>query len=147
MKKKKHIHLKFTAFDSEQFIVELDEKSDKSLLINILELPKKIALCRISDIAAAITENISETTGLEYSSDIPPDGRVCFAESSELRDEFKTYYTFTDLMSYITASLHLTGVKSNKTESTDSQKIDYPENVDLFWEYVNIGKEIIEKNI
>ena len=64
-----------------------------------------------------------------------PDSRsnVCFAESEELRSEFRNSYTPTDLVNYSYADL-------NNAEQPDLMKITYPENTAVFWDLVAQGQ-------
>tara|TARA_R110001599_G_scaffold184247_4_gene377744 strand:- start:261 stop:581 length:321 start_codon:yes stop_codon:yes gene_type:complete len=73
-------------------------------------------------------------TGLTLKAD-NPDGssNVCFAESEELRPEFRNSYTSTDLVNYIHADL-------NNAEQPDLMKITYPENTAVFWDLVAQGQ-------
>ncbi|WP_339700646.1 hypothetical protein [uncultured Roseivirga sp.] len=72
--------------------------------------------------------------GLTFRPDNPEGSSiVCFAESEELRPEFRSSYTSTDLIHYIYADL-------TNAEQTDLMNITYPKNTAQFWALVAQGQ-------
>tara|TARA_R110001592_G_scaffold16998_7_gene72115 strand:+ start:2610 stop:2957 length:348 start_codon:yes stop_codon:yes gene_type:complete len=72
--------------------------------------------------------------GLTLKVDNPDSGsNVCFAESEELRSEFRNSYTSTDLVNYIYADL-------NNAEQSDLMKITFPKSTAEFWALVAQGQ-------
>lgn len=57
-----------------------------------------------------------------------PEGssNVCFAETEELRPEFRSSYTSTDIANYIFADL-------NNSKQPDLMKITFPKSTEHFW--------------
>ncbi|MFC4477823.1 hypothetical protein [Flavobacterium chungangensis] len=59
-------------------------------------------------------------------------GNVCFANSEEVRAEYKQSFKLIDVLDYIYAFGHSTAFK-------ESQKVIVPSEKDLFWKLVKIG--------
>lgn len=62
-------------------------------------------------------------------------GNVCFANSDEVRSEYKQSFKLIDVLDYIYAFGHSTAFK-------ESQKVIVPSEKDLFWKLVKIGSGI-----
>lgn len=86
---------------------------------------------------SSILKDIVQRLGLEFLLTAPTSGgEVCFAESPEVRDDFKTYFTARDLLHYICAAFVL---HKPNTGSTNDFWIPYPD-PDSFWELCRKGK-------
>lgn len=68
-------------------------------------------------------------------------GSVCFANSEDLRVDFKLQFTIYDVVNYVYGICHL-HLDENKKLVISRLKIPYPVNADLFWKYSNRGKKI-----
>ncbi|MRX67348.1 hypothetical protein GJU42_05165 [Flavobacterium resistens] len=79
---------------------------------------------------------ISKSLNLLFSDEIE-NGNVCYAESNELRLEYKLSFKLIDLLDYINAFERSSIYK-------ETQKIIMPSDPDLFWNLVKIGKSIRE---
>lgn len=66
-------------------------------------------------------------------------GNVCFANSSELRSEFRQNFTATELLDYVYAFTHSSFYK-------ESQKIVLTSEADIFWKLVKIGAGFRKEN-
>ncbi|OXA98119.1 hypothetical protein B0A75_15405 [Flavobacterium oncorhynchi] len=64
-------------------------------------------------------------------------GNVCFANSEELRLEYKQSFTAIDLLDLCYAVLHSS--LYNKDLENDIQKIPLPMDSNLFWKLIQIG--------
>ncbi|MDQ6469238.1 hypothetical protein RB619_01195 [Flavobacterium sp. LHD-80] len=62
-------------------------------------------------------------------------GNVCYAESTELRSEYKQSFILIDVLDYIYAFVHSSIYK-------ETQKIILPIDADVFWDLVKIGSNI-----
>lgn len=82
----------------------------------------------------AITDKFTEKTGLIFIPHPETDSRVCFATDSELRDDFKIYFSSEDLALYCFYWIHQSDFKKNYP------KIPYPENEDDFFETIVKGR-------
>jgi len=67
-------------------------------------------------------------------------GNVCFANSSEVRPEYRQSFRLIDLLDYIYAFGHSTVFK-------ESQKLMLTSETDLFWKLVKIGSSLRKENI
>ncbi|WP_339609222.1 hypothetical protein [uncultured Roseivirga sp.] len=86
-----------------------------------------------SDILESLVAHLLKI-GLTFRPDNPEgSSNVCFAESEELRPEFRSSYTSTDLIHYIYADLA-------NAEQTDLMNITYPKNTAQFWALVAQGQ-------
>ncbi len=75
---------------------------------------------------------IARRLGLEFLRNTPiTGGEVCFAESPEVRDDFKTYFTAGDLLDYIQAVL---AADRSNTPAAKDFWIPYPD-PEHFWEW------------
>ncbi|HEX8017335.1 MAG TPA: hypothetical protein VF465_19050 [Flavobacterium sp.] len=66
-------------------------------------------------------------------------GNVCFANSSELRPEFRQSFTAIELLDYIYAFAHSSFYK-------EFQKIVITSEADIFWKLVKIGAGLRKEN-
>lgn len=71
-------------------------------------------------------------------------GNVCYANSPEIRDEFKTTFAPIDLLDYIYAVLHSPTYREKYKEflKIDFPRVPYPKDSDTFWKLVKLGAEI-----
>ncbi|MCI9845689.1 hypothetical protein [Flavobacterium pectinovorum] len=77
---------------------------------------------------------VADYLGLLFSSEKEA-GNVCFANSSELRPEFRQIFTAIDLLDYIYAFMHASFYK-------EFQKIAITSETGIFWQLVKIGAGI-----
>lgn len=78
-----------------------------------------------------VVKLVADRLGLLFPSE-NESGNVCFANSSELRSEFRQILTAIDLLDYIYAFAHSSFYK-------EIQKIAIPSETDSFWRLVEIG--------
>ncbi|WP_426485899.1 hypothetical protein [Flavobacterium sp. 2] len=81
-----------------------------------------------------IVMQFSNHSGLLFSNETET-GNVCFAESNELRSEYRLSFKLVDLLDYVYAFAHSSIYK-------ETQKIILPPDADSFWNLVKIGKRI-----
>ncbi len=70
---------------------------------------------------------------------------LCYIESEEVRDEYKTKVTQSDILNYIYAMQHSPNLTMNEKvlPAVDSYiPIPYPKNNITFWKLVRLGKEL-----
>ncbi|MGE8340007.1 hypothetical protein BSF41_25690 [Flavobacterium sp. ACN2] len=67
-------------------------------------------------------------------------GNVCFANSDEVRSEYKQSFKLINMLDYIYAFGHSTAFK-------ESQKIIITSETDLFWKLAKIGSSLRERTI
>ena len=89
-----------------------------------------------------IIKEIADRLGLEFVAEKEPEGNVCLANSSEVRDEYKTSFAPIDLLDYIYAALHSPDYRETYKESLKIfPRVPYP-NPETFWQLVKLGGEI-----
>lgn len=85
-------------------------------------------------------DRISEKTGLAFILESEVGGNVCFADSPELRDDFKISFLAIDVLNYSYGALHSPTYKA--ASQTGSLYLPYPKDAVVFWEMVGSGREI-----
>ncbi|WP_163398786.1 hypothetical protein [Flavobacterium fluviatile] len=85
-----------------------------------------------------IIKLFADRLGLIFSNE-KESGNVCFANSSDLRLEFKQNFTATELLDYMYAFAHTSFYK-------EFQKIAIPSEADSFWKLVEIGSLLRKEN-
>ncbi|SHF47742.1 hypothetical protein SAMN05444483_101258 [Salegentibacter echinorum] len=95
-----------------------------------------------------VAEAISKIFSLEFYIKTPPEGNVCFAQNEEVRDDFRTFFTLTNLLNYIHGILASAEYPKLKNELLESkfQQITIPESEQLFWDLVREGEALRIEN-
>lgn len=98
---------------------------------------------RIPNFNPEIIKEIADKLGLEFVEEKEPEGNVCLANSSEVRDEYKTSFAPIDLLDYIYAVLHSPTYRETYKEflKIDFPRVPYPK-PETFWQLVQLGGEI-----
>ena len=73
---------------------------------------------------------IEQRTGLTFIGEAYADGAVCFADSTEVRPEYKQSFTVADVLHYIQGAL----------KSQTGAAIPYPEDSNTFWKLAEKGR-------
>ncbi|MDT0293415.1 type ISP restriction/modification enzyme [Mesonia ostreae] len=99
---------------------------------------------RVPNLDKEILSEIEKSLGLEFLSEEPKSGEVCFAESREVRDDFKSYFTPLNLLDYIYAVLHSPTYRETYKEflKIDFPRVPYPKDKAKFWKMVELGGEL-----
>src|SRR5690606_28141783 len=90
-----------------------------------------------------IIKEIADKLGLAFVAEKEPEGNVCLANSSEVRDEYKTSFGHIDLLDYLYAVLHSPDYRETYKEflKIDFPRVPYP-NPETFWKLVKLGAGI-----
>ena len=98
---------------------------------------------RIPNFNPEIIKEIAAKLGLEFVAEKEPEGNVCLANSSEVRDEYKSNFAPIDLLDYIYAVLHSPTYRETYKEflKIDFPRVPYPK-PETFWLLVQLGSEI-----
>ena len=98
---------------------------------------------RIPNFNPEIIKEIAAKLGLEFVAEKEPEGNVCLANSSEVRDAYKTSFAPIDLLDYIYAVLHSPTYRETYKEflKIDFPRVPYPK-PETFWQLVQLGSEI-----
>ncbi|MCD4729615.1 MAG: N-6 DNA methylase, partial [Bacteroidales bacterium] len=99
---------------------------------------------RIPNLNQEIVNQIAEKLGLEFIPEKEAEGNVCFANSSELRDDYKSTFAPIDLLDYISAVLHSPTYREKYKEflKIDFPRVPYPKDQNTFWQLVQFGGEL-----
>ncbi len=98
---------------------------------------------RIPNFNPEIIKEIAAKLGLEFVAEKEPEGNVCLANSSEVRDAYKTSFAPIDLVDYIYAVLHSPTYRETYKEflKIDFPRVPFPK-PETFWQLVQLGSEI-----
>ena len=100
------------------------------------------AAARMPNLNPEIVKQIAEKLGLGFVPEKEAEGNVCFINSPEVRDDFKTTFAPIDLLDYIYAVLHSPTYREKYKEflKIDFPRVPYPKDVDTFWQLVKFGR-------
>lgn len=92
----------------------------------------------------AAVEKWASGLGLQFQSVNEPDVSVCFAQSPEIRDEYRTYFTVGDLIHYFSAILYFELSDNCRVDIADIklELIPPPLSADEFWTVVRKGRQL-----
>lgn len=98
----------------------------------------------IQNLNSEIINAFAQKLGLTFVPEKEPEGNVCFINSPEVRDDFKTTFTPIDLLDYFYAVLHSANNSSKYNDfiKIDLQGVPFPKNTTAFWQLVKLGGEI-----
>lgn len=90
-----------------------------------------------------ITGRFEKRLGIEFININRVEPNLCYIESEEVRDEYKTTFTQSDILNYIYAMQHssLPTIKENVVGGM-TMLIPYPKDTNIFWKLVRLGKEL-----
>ena len=99
---------------------------------------------RTPNLNMEIVKQIAQKLGLAFVPEKEPEGNVCFINSPEVRDDYKTTFAPIDLLDYIYAVLHSPGYREQYKEflKIDFPRVPYPKDATTFWRLVKLGGEI-----
>lgn len=90
---------------------------------------------------------LERVLGLTYQRQQDPKSTsLCYVNSDEVRDEYKTVFSSVDLLNYVTA-IRKSAVlnQSNSFRNSDGVLIMYPRNSAMFWKLVKLGSDIMKE--
>lgn len=85
-----------------------------------------------------IINQLADVLGLLFINQKEGAGNVCFANSQDLRPEFKQSFTLTDVLDYSAAFLH-SKVYHRSDKDKDFVKIPFPQDAAFFWKLGQSG--------
>lgn len=99
---------------------------------------------RTPNLNIEIVKQIAAQLGLGFVAEKEPEGNVCFINSPEIRDDFKTTFAPIDLLDYIYAVLHSPNYREKYKEflKIDFPRVPYPKDAETFWQLVKLGGQI-----
>jgi hypothetical protein len=94
---------------------------------------------------------IAKSLGLTYlaEKEIPPEGAVCFANSPEVRPDFRLTFSATDIFDYTYAVLYSQIYKEKYTAyfNINSPRVPYPKDTTAFWQLAKLGSELKQAHL
>ena len=137
------ITLNIFDFTDKKFMIEMSVGDNHANFSTFLETVVQFSSWKIRFRDEIVLENLSKLLQLTYIAR-QSEGRVCFAESAELRPEFRTFFTTQDLKYYILGAVSKNDVEeTGKTKSSGFEIcIPYPAHADEFWNILTDGEEI-----
>jgi len=96
------------------------------------------------DLTPETVKAIAKKLGLGLVAEKEPEGNVCFINSPEVRDDFKTTFAPIDLLDYIYAVLNSPTYREKYKGFLEVgfQRVPYPKDTDTFWQLVKLGGEL-----
>lgn len=92
-----------------------------------------------------ILKKIEIIIQLPFENETFQSGAVCFANSEELRSDYKLYFSTSDVVNYVYGVLSQLYPNENLKSVIDLE-IPFPTSANLFWKYVEIGKKLRQFN-
>ncbi|KAF2335067.1 hypothetical protein [Flavobacterium daemonense] len=129
--KKKNGNAFFKNAELENFVLKISSDSTENYFMLDSFLKKSVS-GRI-EINSQIIKQFSNHCGLLFLEE--ETGNVCYADSNEVRSEFRQSFRLFDFLDYTYAF-------ANSSFYKETQKIIMPPNVDYFWNLVKIGNQI-----
>jgi hypothetical protein len=136
----KDLHLQYDRVDSspvelENLVLKISQNTTETgfTLNTFFDASNNI----ITSINIEIVNLFAKSSGLVYL-DEKESGNVCFANSQEIRAEYRQSFKLLDFLDYINAFIH-------SFVYGESKKIIIPSETDLFWQMVKMGTALREE--
>jgi predicted helicase len=99
---------------------------------------------RIPNLNPDIVKQIADGLGMTFTNEKETESNVCFANSDEVRPEFRQSFAPIDLLDYIYAVLHSPSYREKYKEflKIDFPRVPAPTDADQFWKLVRLGGEL-----
>lgn len=99
---------------------------------------------RTPNLNSEIVKQIADVLGLTFTNEKETESNVCFANSNEVRPEFKQSFAPIDLLDYIYAVLHSPTYREKYKEflKIDFPRVPYPTDAKTFWQLVKLGGKL-----
>ena len=106
---------------------------------NLLETPE-----RTPNLNHEIIKEIEKSLGLSFVPEKEIESNDCFANSAEVRPEYRFTFAPIDVLDYIYAVLHSPNYREKYKEflKIDFPRVPYPKDAKTFWQLVQLGGEI-----
>lgn len=99
---------------------------------------------RTPNLNMKIVSQIAEKLGLTFVPEKEPEGKVCYINNPEVRNDFKTTFAPIDLLDYIYAVLHSPAYREKYKEflKIDFPRVPYPTDAETFWQLAELGGQL-----
>ena len=92
-----------------------------------------------------LIQKLEKHLNLIYVFESTGEGRVCFAESEELRPDFKTTFTVQNFDDYLSALKKLEHLFEADLSEKNNEGFRFPKNTEVFWAMVEKGNKLRNK--
>ncbi|MBD0780085.1 hypothetical protein HPE56_19985 [Maribacter sp. ANRC-HE7] len=97
----------------------------------------------IPNLDLEVVDGMAKKLGLTFVSEKEPESNVCFINSPELRDDYKSTFSPRDVLDYCYAVLQTpTYCQSMESQNFDFSHIPHPKDPDTFWKGVQLGGQL-----
>jgi len=89
---------------------------------------------------------MAKKLGLAYMPEKKPEGKVCFINNAEVRNDYKISFSAIDIQNYIYGVMYSINYlsKHQKILKIDFPRVPYPADSETFWQLVKLGGELRE---
>ena len=91
-----------------------------------------------------VVEGIASQLGLLFIPERVPGGNVCLAHTEEVRPEYRTVFSSSDLLGYLYAVWHSSSyiIRHEQFVKGDLSGFSYPKDAEDFWRLVDLGGQL-----
>lgn len=94
----------------------------------------------IPNLDLEVVDGMAKKLGLTFVTENEPESNVCFINSPELRDDYKSTFTPRDVLDYFYAVLQTPTYC--QSQNVDFSHMPHPKDSDTFWKWVQLGGQI-----
>lgn len=101
-----------------------------------------------TSISDEMANRFEKRMGIEFINNIDKaEPNLCYIESDEVRDEYRTTFSQSDILNYSYAMQHSSQQTVEKNVFNGiNMLIPYPKDANIFWKLVRLGKELKKVN-
>ncbi|MBN1987198.1 MAG: hypothetical protein JW761_12890, partial [Prolixibacteraceae bacterium] len=99
---------------------------------------------RTPNLNMKIVSKMAQKLGLAFVPEKEPEGKVCYINNPEVRDDYKITFSPVDILDYFYAALYSPSYREKYQEflKTGFPRVPYPKNEGIFWQLVELGKQM-----
>lgn len=112
-----------------QLPVKLVPHSSKEFIMTLLNEGKEEGIYQLY-LDEEVLQNLVKCLQMEFLNESPQEGKVCFAQSDEVRDDFKTFFTAVDLLAYLNSLEEIAFIEKS------TYLLWYPSDSQQFWKSI-----------
>jgi predicted helicase len=102
------------------------------------------SLKRTPNLNMKIVSKMAQKLMLAFVPEKEPEGKICYINNPEVRDDFKMTFAPVDILDYFYAVLHSRTCKDKYREllKTGFPRVPFPRSAETFWQLVELGKQM-----